>query len=156
MTNINGVRIEGGWAKAIGGKGLFLALAIAGAGFQGCTTEDKPTGPAGKEASPATSIREDDKGADLNADGSLVHPDQSIATDSKGALAKVAPNCVDFWTQKNSWERYAYVQNLCTTSVRIRFIWRFGADGACVQVARYGVYSEASTWPSYITEVRSC
>jgi hypothetical protein len=149
-------------STAIGGAGLFLALALAGAGFQGCTTEEKATGPAGTDTPAAATLAEDEMGADLNADGSPVNPELSDVSISQPALAKAAPSCVTLLPSRTvRGYRYAKVKNECPYSVRIRFIWRFNLDGECVHLdPKWGgvgaIYEENRSWPSSFTEVRSC
>ncbi len=155
MTKNNGFECAPGRAAAIGGRGLVLALALAGAVFQGCTTEDKPSGPAATDIPPAATIAENERGEDLNPDGSLVNPHPSDASNPKSGLAKLAPDCVDVQT-KGGWTRSAQAWNHCNSKVRIRFIWAFGGDGSCNQLSVGGSYKESRQWPTYFAEIQGC
>ncbi len=159
MTIHDKAGLKNAFATAQMRKGLILALALAAAGFQGCTTEDKATGPAtvpaGKDT-PAVSIAEDDKGADLNADGSLKNPDLPAGADSKAGLGKVAPSCVDLMTWSAHAARYAQAHNGCGHNVRVRFIWRWNIDSECMTMLPNQPYTDGRSWPSYLSELRSC
>jgi hypothetical protein len=156
MTIHDKIGFKNTFATAIGGKGLILALALAGAGLQGCTTEDKATGPAGKDTPASAAIAEDDKGADLNADGSLVNPDNAASADSRAGLGKIAPSCVDLVTWSQGGARWAQAHNECGHNIRVRFIWRWNIDSDCMTMRPNLPYTDGRQWPSYLSELRSC
>lgn len=155
MTIRNNDGFKNALTTAVRGKGIFLALALAAAAFQGCTTEDKPMGPA-TDAPAAAAIAEDATGADLKPDGSLVNPGETAIAAPKGAgLGKLAPDCIDMQTYPG-WNRRAKVWNACGRNVRLRFIWRWAPDGQCHEVYRDETYEESREWPAFLTELRSC
>jgi hypothetical protein len=162
MTINNGTGFARTFAGAIGGKGLLLALALAGAGLQGCDSESAPAAPApaAENRPPVDLTREDRTGADLNADyAPQANPATAEAPASPSALAKTAPGCVEFETFTSGMWTYAEVINTCKTDQRLRFIWAWAVDGKCVTVPAGnppGIHYENRGRQAYVTEIRSC
>lgn len=159
MTRFKGVRHAKVTAKAIGRKGLLFALLLAGIGIQGCSTEDPPAAPADAETPAAGMPREDETGADL-PDGvpSMETMAGGEAPAIPPALAKAAPSCIKLFTEESRFWRTAIVINHCESKnpKRIRVIWRWASDGACVSIEYGHSHTEKRMKPAYVTEIRGC
>jgi hypothetical protein len=133
------------FVKAIGGKGLFMALALAGAGIQGCNTGDAaPSAPAASSPSAAAP-------AEGKTDAGAV-PGGAVAARS-GSYEYV---CIGTTTWSNWFYQYAEARNSCSTPKRVRMIWSLAYDGQCVTLPAHGSHTEKRSKPSWWYDTVDC
>ncbi len=74
------------------------------------------------------------------------------------AQAATAPSCVRLYQWDSGGRSYASAQNWgCGSTVRVRMIWAWASDGACVTLRNNEGYSEWKWgWPPYVGELRTC
>lgn len=47
------------------------------------------------------------------------------------AYAGTAPSCVAVWSTQGTVTQTGYARNDCSSNVRVKISWNFGADGSC-------------------------
>lgn len=73
------------------------------------------------------------------------------------AYAGNAPSCVAVWSTQGTVTQTGYARNDCSSSVRIKISWNFGADGSCQTVNPGGwISSKVAIVPRVFNGADTC
>lgn len=72
------------------------------------------------------------------------------------AQAQAVPSCMNTVTWTSGLRRYVRVRNNCSTTQRVRIIWAFATDGACITYLRGRQVTAYRLRPAVFAGLRRC